>query len=210
MEQFLYACAAVIALTNPLTEVPFFLAATTDYSTAERRNAAFMVSIGVVSILCVSAVGGAFLLDLFGVSFAAFRTAGGLIVLLAGLELFRGSASGLTSVRGGPHKTEDHLWVPLVMPLLAGPAAITAVITLALDERNADPLLGLPVKTLGAVVAASAVVFLILLAASPLSARLGKRAVRVFDRFWGMILLAIGFQMCLGGIHDFFASAPGT
>ena len=203
IDQILYASIALIALTNPLAELPFFFAATDGFSRREMRRASVKVSIGVLVVLAVAAVGGARILALFDVSFAAFRTAGGLVVILASLEMLRGAGFGITGVRRQPGETEDHLWVPLVMPLIAGPASITAVITLALDE--AGLLIGVPVATLVAVLVASLGVLVVLLAASFLSHALSRRAIRIFERFSGLILLAIGCQMCLGGIREFFA-----
>ncbi len=202
IDQILYASAALVALTNPLAELPFFLAATEGVSPAGRRRAAIKVMLGVLIVLGISAVAGSRILDLFDVSFGAFRTAGGLVVILAGLEMLRGSGTGITSVQAGPGEAEDHLWVPLVMPLIAGPAAITATITLALEE-TATPL-GLPVGTLVAILVAAVAVLLILLVASGLSTGLSRRGIRVFERFSGMILVAIGFQMGMSGIREFF------
>ncbi|WP_419938734.1 MarC family protein [Candidatus Palauibacter sp.] len=203
-DQILYGSIALIALTNPLAELPFFFAATDGFSRVELRRAAVKVAVGVLIVLTVAAVAGARILDLFDVSFAAFRTAGGLVVILAALEMLRGAGFGITGVRRDPGETEDHLWVPLVMPLIAGPASITAVITLALDEAGA--LIGIPVATLVAVLVASLGVLAVLLAASFLSHALSRRAVRIFERFSGLILLAIGCQMCLSGIREFFVA----
>ena len=203
IDQILYGSIALIALTNPLAELPFFFAATDGFSRVELRRAAVKVAVGVLIVLTVTAVAGARILDLFGVSFAAFRTAGGLVVILAALEMLRGAGFGITGVRRDPGETEDHLWVPLVMPLIAGPAPITAVITLALDEAGA--FAGIPVATLIAVSVAALCVLAVLLAAGFLSHTLSRRAVRIFERFSGLILLAIGCQMCLSGIREFFA-----
>jgi len=200
IDHILYGSAALIALTNPLAELPFFLTATEGFSPSERRRAALKVTIGVLVVLAISAVGGTRILDLFDVSFGAFRAAGGLVVILAGLEMLRGTGSGITSVTRAAGEAEDHLWVPLVMPLLAGPAAITATITLALDEP------AVPVGTLVAVLISSLAVLPPLLAESTLSKSLNRHATRIFERFSGLILVAIGFQTGLGGIQEFFFS----
>lgn len=201
-DQILYASIALIALTNPLAELPFFFAATDGFSRPQMRRASVKVAFGVLIVLSVAAVGGARILALIDVSFAAFRTAGGLVVILASLEMLRGAGFGITGVHRNPGETEDHLWVPLVMPLIAGPASITAAITLALDEPGV--LIGLPIATLTAVFIASVGVLLVLLAASFLSDALSRRAVRIFERFSGLILLAIACEMVLGGIREFF------
>lgn len=203
LDQILYASAALVALTNPLAEMSFFMGATNGFTPRRRHRAAIKVAIGVAIVLGVSAVAGSRILDLFDVSFAAFRAAGGLVIILAGLEMLRGTGSGLTSVRDHPGEAEDHLWVPLVMPLLAGPASITATITLSLEETAGE--LAVPVGTLVAIMVASIAVLIMLYAAATLSSALSRRAVRIFERFSGLILIAIGFQMGLSGIQEFFA-----
>lgn len=205
IDQLLYASAALVALTNPLAELPFFLTATEGFSPPDRRRAALKVTIGVIVVLAVSALAGTRILDLFDVSFGAFRTAGGLVIIFAGLEMLRGNGSGLTSVSSDPGEMEDHLWVPLVMPLLAGPASITATITLSLEETSGPALV--PMGTLLAILVAAIAVLLILLAASTLSSALSRRGIRIFERFSGLILIAIGFQMGLSGIQEFFFPA---
>lgn len=205
IDQVFYASVALIALTNPLAELPFFLAATNEFTPKRRRQAALKVTIGVLIVLGVSAVAGSRILDLFGVSFAAFRAAGGLVIILAGLEMLRGTGSGLTSVRDAPGDEEDHLWVPLVMPLIAGPASITATITLSLEETAGT--LVVPIGTLIAIIVAGVGVLLILLAAATLSHTLSRRAVRIFERFSGLILIAVGFQMGMSGVQQFFVPA---
>ena len=60
--------------------------------------------------------------------------------------------------------------------------------------------------TLVAILVASVAVLLILLAAATLSSALSRRAIRIFERFSGLILVAIGFQMGLSGVQQFFAA----
>ncbi|NNM27568.1 MAG: MarC family protein [Phycisphaerales bacterium] len=205
MDHILYGSAALVALTNPLAEMPFFMTATDGLTAYRRRIAAMKVAIGVAVVLAIAAIGGSRILDLFDVSFAAFRAAGGLVIILAGLEMLRGTGSGLTSVSRTADE-EDHLWVPLVMPLLAGPASITATITLALEETTGAGIV--PTGTLVAVLIAAGAVLLILLATATLTSVLSRRAIRIFERFSGMILVAIGFQMGMSGIQQFFLGGP--
>lgn len=203
IDQVLYGSAALIALTNPLAELPFFMAATEGLTGYQRRIAAVKVAIGVAIVLGVAAIAGSRILDLIDVSFAAFRAAGGLVIILAGLEMLRGTGSGLTSVSTRPGEVEDHLWVPLVMPLLAGPASITAAITLSLEETTGAAVV--PVGTLIAVAAAALSVMLMLLATATLTSIFSRRAIRIFERFSGLLLIAVGFQMGLSGIQQFIA-----
>jgi multiple antibiotic resistance protein len=202
----LYSSAALIALMVPLLELPIFIAITRGFSAEQSRRAAAKVAIGAAMVLLVAAVAGTRILGVFGVSLAAFRAAGGLVLILVGLQMLQGKISPVLADHGSPQPDpEDQLWVPLVMPLIAGPAAITTVITLSIRE---EAVAGIPVGTLIAVGVATLVVYLMLLFAVPLSAVIRPRIARVFERFFGLVLVAIGFQMGLAGVREFFLTGP--
>ncbi len=167
-------------------------------------RAALKVSLGSLVILALATFAGTEILEFFGVSLPAFRAAGGLVLIIIGLEMLRGESSAVLSDRDKHSDAEDHLWVPLVMPLIAGPGAITTVITLSIREQVtfSRPPLG----TLAAVGVATSVVFLMLLLARPIARTVSPRSARVFERFFGLILVAIGFQLGLSGIQLFFQS----
>lgn len=202
LEHILYSSATLIALTAPLVELPIFLTIMEGRSPAELRRAAFKVAVGAFVILCGSALAGTWVLRLFGVSLPAFRTAGGIVLVVIGLGMLRGESSPLLADRARAAEPEDQLWVPLVMPLTAGPAAITTAITLSI--RDGERLLGLPIATLISIGISSLVVLTMLMSAVALGRSMTARAARIFERFFGLVLLAIGCQMGLTGVHQFF------
>lgn len=201
-EHVLYSAITLIALTAPLGELALFLSVMQSRSPREIRRAAVKVAVGAYVVLVVTLLAGTRVLDVFGVSFPAFRAAGGLVLAVIGLQMLQGHTSPFLS---DPHMRtdpEDHLWVPLVMPLIAGPASMITVISLAARETAGSATFAL--GTLIAVTAATAVVFLLLLFAVPLQKAVRPRVARLFERFFGLILVAIGFQMGLTGIREFF------
>lgn len=202
MEHFLYSTAALLALTSPVAELPIFLSVTARQTHKQRRRSAVKVAVGALIVLGISTMVGTQILGFVGVSLAAFRSAGGLVVIIVGLEMLHGGSAILKDSDGEGHP-DDALWVPLVMPLIAGPAAITAVITLAIREVQDRPGY-VPVVTLLAVTLSASAVLLILLFAVPLSKLIRLRAARIVERFFGLILVAIGFQMGFSGIQEFF------
>jgi multiple antibiotic resistance protein len=202
MKHILYSTAALLALTAPLAELPIFLAVTAGQTSGQRRRSALKVAGGALMVLGISTMAGAQLLAFVGVSLAAFKSAGGLVVIIVGLEMLHGGSAILKDVDGEVH-ADDALWVPLVMPLIAGPAAITAVITLSIREVQRGSGV-IPVGTLLAVTLSAFAVLLTLLFAMPLSKLVGVRAARIVERFFGLILVAIGFQMGFSGIQEFF------
>lgn len=134
-------------------------------------------------------------------SLPAFRAAGGLVLVVIGLEMLKGLSSAVVTDARLDADPQDRLWMPLVMPLIAGPAAITTAITLSIRERDQASLI--PLSTLLAIAAATLVVLAILLGARTLSRVVSGRAARLFERFLGLILVAVGFQMGLTGIYGF-------
>ncbi len=202
IESILYATAPLVALTNPLAELPVFLAIVERRSLRGKRKAALTVALGVLLVLLVSALAGLRILDLFGISLPAFRAAGGLLLVVMGLEMVQGRETALHREFKTTEDPEDQLWVPLVMPMLAGPGAIVTVVSLTLRE-TADARL--PIATVIAIVISALVVLICLLFAAEIAARFSRRARRIMIRFFGLVLVAIGFQMGFTGAAEFFA-----
>jgi multiple antibiotic resistance protein len=204
LEHFLYAFVTLTALMAPVAELPVFLGIVAGQSPREVRASALRVAAGALAILVVAAMAGHLILNVFGVSLAAFRAAGGTVLILVGLEMLKGSPSAVTTDHGSAADPGDRLWMPMVMPLTAGPAAITTAITLAIRERESASFL--PTGTLLAVAAATLVVLVLLLASGVISRVLSSRSARLFERFLGLILVAVGFQMGMTGALEFFVA----
>jgi multiple antibiotic resistance protein len=193
--------AAVLAIANPVGSAPLFLLFVDGLSRAEKRRAASLASSAVLAILAVSALAGRKVLALFGLQIASFQAAGGLVIALMGLEMLRGEPTRLHSEAPGDEDPRDRILVPFAMPLVAGPGAITTVITLAVTE-SAGPL---PLEALVASGVTALVLWVMLLLVIAQERLITARVRRLFTRFMGLILLAIGFQLGLQGVKSFFA-----
>ncbi|NNM35287.1 MAG: MarC family protein [Gemmatimonadetes bacterium] len=201
LQELLYALAPLVALTNPVAEIPIFLAIVAGQSTRSQRAAAAETAFGVWLVLTAAVLLGRPLLASMGISLAAFRAAGGLLLALMGLEMTRGEEPALQSAATGQDEAKDRLWIPLVMPLLAGPGAIVTAISLSFRE-SADR--SVPVATLIAVALSAVVVLMVLLSGPFLLQRSSLRTRRILTRFSGLVLVAIGFQMGFTSIAEFF------
>lgn len=202
LEHILYSSAALIALTAPLAELPIFLSIVEGRSAAEVRVAAFKVSFGALIILGCAAIGGAKALLLIGVSMSAFRAAAGFVLVVIGMQMLHGNVLPDISHSVDATGRDDQLWVPFLMPLTAGPAPIGAAITLSFREDA--HLMGVPTGTLIAISTAALVILLILMLAVPIQRVMRPQAARIAERFFGVLIVAIGFQMGLTGVRDFF------
>ena len=207
-DQFIYAFGTMTALILPLSELPIFLDIMSGRSGRELSRGALTVAGGAFVILAVSTVAGQEILDIFGVDFPAFRAAGGLVLVVVGLEMLKGQSSAVTLDARAGEEPKDRLWMPLIMPLIAGPAAITAAVSLAIrEEADVGPF---PAATLMAVGASCLLVYITLLASRLISGWISTRSARLAERFLGLILVAVGFQMGMTGIAEFFGLGSGA
>ncbi|MBX3026872.1 MarC family protein [bacterium] len=195
----LQALVALIAIANPLAAVPVFLSLVPGGDAPAARQAATRVALAVFAILIGAVVGGRIVLEMFGISFAAFRVGGGLVVTLAGLDMLR-SGHGAGANETVPARAAEHLIVPVAMPLIAGPGTIITAMTMT--ARAADA--GRPVLMIAAVAVVAAFVWVVLALSSWVQPRLGERGQAIVARFMGLVLVAIGAQLVLTGIADFF------
>jgi len=194
----LQAVIALIAIANPLAAVPAFLALVPARDPLAVRRAATRVALAVFAILLGAVLGGTLVLEMFGISFAAFRAGGGLVVMLTGLDMLRGE-SGEASEEP-PAGAAVHLIVPVAMPLIAGPGTIITAMTMAARAASASR----PSALLLAASAVAGFVWLVLALSGWLQQHIGHRGQAIVARFMGLVLVAIGAQLVLGGIADFF------
>lgn len=207
LQTVLFAAVPLIAMVNPVAEVPLFLTLAGDRSSRERHRAALTVGLGVWFVLTVAAVAGLQLLGLLGIEVAAFRAAGGLLLVVMGLEMLQGREPEAHGAERGSDDAADALWIPLVMPLLAGPGAIVTTVTLAVREVYFVWLI--PVATIVAVTVTALFVYVVFILAGFVAAHLHGRGARILTRFSGLVLVAIGFQMGFTGIAEFFSLGSG-
>jgi len=197
VDQLVRAIIAVLAISNPVGAVPLFLSLTETRDAGDRRQAALRASIAVFVILTLAAFGGRIVLATFGISIPAFRAAGGLVILLMGLEMLRGSPTRVQ--HEGTADADDAIVVPLAMPLIAGPGAITTVITLTTQSPGWRG----QVQAFVAVAVTTAVLFVTLLSSNWIGERITARGQRIFLRFMGLILVSIGAELLLTGVRTF-------
>ena len=203
LNDYIQAIIAVFVITDPIGRPIFFAMLTQGMSAAERRKAAIKVIVAVAVILGGAALVGKMLLDAIGIHLGAFGLTGGLIVAFMGLEMMSmgepSKAQGGQASRDTPNP-EDHLLVPFTMPFIAGPGAITIVITLSTQTGNTDSVV-MALAAVGVAVLAMCFTFLFL---TDYLVKIPDRAMNVITKFGGLIIATIGVQLALDGIRNFF------
>ncbi len=203
MQQHLQAIVTVLSLVNPLICGAMFAQIEAGATSATRLADATKAAVAVLVILVVAALVGARVLQVFGVSLEAFSIAGGGVLTWIGFSMLRGG-SPQAQAPSKDGAAEKRSLTPLIL-FAASPGTITGVITLAVAHAK----LALPVTALVAVVVAAVVTWIVMV----LVARGGSRASGGFlhdtaTRFMGLIVVAMGVQFALTGLHDFFTAHP--
>lgn len=191
---------SVLFIVDPIAVIPSYLVVTRGESAAQRAHTARRACIAAALILVAFAVGGTRIFELFGITLAAFRIAGGLILWLVAMDMLHAQRSTQESgpeIREGESK-EDTALTPLAMPMLAGPGAISTVMVLAAQARSVPQKL---------VVHASIVItaflsWVALRLGERLVDRLGQTGIRVMTRIMGLLLAAIAVQFVISGAQE--------
>lgn len=197
------ALSAVFVVVDPLAAVPFFLAMTAGESPERKRETARRAALTAGLVLAGFALVGAVVFQLVGVTLAAFKIAGGSLLLLTATDMLRTKLPTTRITEGeiaeGTAK-EDIAVVPLAMPLLAGPGSMATVVVLMGRARAEHAYLTIAVLLSIAVTALLA--YLILAGASRIDRVLGRTGLNILERVAGLLLAAIAIQFVLDGIGE--------
>ncbi|MHA6299563.1 MarC family protein [Devosia sp. CAU 1758] len=201
MNTFLVAFVTLFATVGVADIAFIFAALTKDNTPSERRTFATRGVLVAVGILLFFAVLGNAILDLFGITIPALRTAGGILLLLIAIDMVFARHSGGTGTTDEEEvearQSHDISVFPLAMPLMAGPGAISAVILLTTGAQS-DLEFWL---VLAAIVVILALCWLTLLIAIPIQRLLGLTGLSVVSRIVGILLAALAVQFIFDGIR---------
>ncbi len=194
----------LFAIVDPVGVIPLFLLATQGFTNAQRNRAAWIASLTVWLVLSIFTFAGEHILSFFNIRIEAFSVAGGLLLLLLAMSMLRAHVSPLKQTPDEAMEAEEKEAVgvvPLGIPLLAGPGALTHVILAAgaaPGELAHQATLLIPVT----LVAFS--VWISFRAAPAIARRLGKTGIHVVTRLMGLIIAAISIEMLARGLVGLF------
>lgn len=202
-ETIVVAFTTFFAVIGPIDVAVVFAALTTQNSPKEKRRIAFRgVLVGSVILLLFAFVGNP-LLQYMGISLAALRTAGGILLLLVAIDMVFARSSGSTSTTDEEEQEaqekDDISVFPLATPLIAGPGAIGAVILLMANAAGEPVEIGI---TVGVLLGMMILVYLLLLIATQVERVLGITGLQVISRVFGILLAALSVQFIFDGIQQ--------
>ena len=200
---------ALFALIDPIGCIPVFAAATRGANVNGRRLVSLYITLFMLGFLAFFYFTGLSLLQFFGISLPAFRIAGGILLLLLGLDMTRNDMAEQfadktleieSDARRYAKERFERLVVPFAMPLLIGPAAISAVIIYA-GEAKPFGVAG-TAAGLAAIVGVSIVTFIAFLLTPLISRVFGRIGMTIVVRVSGLILCAMAVQFIIIGLND--------
>lgn len=202
LEFALLALTSVLFLVDPFALIPMFLAVTANSPKEERRAVARRSAITCAIVLCSFALAGSLIFKMFGITLPAFKIAGGIILMGIGLDMLQAKQSGTKATaeeqQEGAEKSDASI-IPLGMPMLAGPGAISTVMVLVGESHSIWQHVIIYVTIL----LTAFVSYLILAGADGVRKYLGETGIRILMRLMGLLLVALAVQFIANGLTDF-------
>lgn len=199
---YLRFAVTLTAVVDPFLAVPFFLHFTSGQRGGERLRLARLVAITVFVVLALAVFIGEALLELIGASLPAFRVGGGLVLLLMALAMLNAQAGGVRQSQAEARELESGELsgvVPLAIPLLAGPGAISTAIIAVEGGSLAHQL-----AIVGCIAVVCVVSWTVLRAASAIARGMGTTGLNIATRILGLLLAAMAVQTMATGLKQLF------
>lgn len=200
---FLQFFLGLVAAVNPIGIMPVFVSLTSHMTVEEKNKTAATANIAVAVILITALLGGQVLLDMFSISLDSFRVAGGLLLLSIAFSMMSGK---LGEDKQNKQEKSEHISreqigiVPIAMPLMAGPGAISSTIVYGSRYPGMFDTLGIALT-----IAAFSVSSWLLFRSAPYIVRiLGQTGINVITRIMGLILGALGIEFIANGLRSLF------
>ena len=189
----------LIVIIDPLLNLPTFISLTESLSPEDIQRCIRRASLTVGIVLSISVLLGQQILDLLAISLPSFRIAGGILLMSMALSMMHARISSTQTSEEESNEAmnkEDISVVPLGIPLLAGPGAISTVII------DAHHNLYLTLLILVEIWLVAALVYFILQSAQPIRQALGTVGIMIATRLMGLMVAAMAIEFMVGGLRD--------
>jgi multiple antibiotic resistance protein len=192
---------ALIAIVDPIGCLPLFLSLTGQHKKINKKNVVKMTAITVFIILVTSLFLGDKILNMFGITMPSFQICGGILLLIMAISMMLGKHQIIESGQNGKSDKELIAFVPLSIPLLAGPGAMSNMIIAAHQAPNFinQSFLVLPC------LAVSLLIWLTLSFAENISKVIGVIGTKIITRVMGLLLGSMAIEFITRGVLDIIA-----
>ena len=207
----LLALSSIIIIVNPLGATLIYVSLTTSLDRAQKDVIAKDSCRFALIVLLIVAVLGAWILQLFGITLEAFRIAGGILLFGIGMEMVyaKTSRTKLTATEKYESRdTDDIAIMPIAIPMIAGPGAITTTLVM-MNEAQALTPVAIPVVIIS-IILSIAITYVMMKNSDYIMTKVGQREYRAINRLMGMLLIAIAVQFIINGMKIAFPLLGGV
>ena len=198
---YLKIFVAMVVIVNPLGIVPIFVTMTISHSDLERKRIARIAAQTVAVVLLISSLLGERLLEMFGISIASFKVGGAILIMLNAMAMMQAAPA---RDKQTPEEAEEAVAkasiavVPLGIPLLAGPGAMSTIVIYASEKKSLWHL----GAVLLVVLSLAAVVWIALRIATKVGRYMSTTTLNVATRIMGLLLAALAVEIFASGIQE--------
>jgi multiple antibiotic resistance protein len=197
----------VMSIFSPFVAIPIFISLTSGNTLEEKKETAKTASIAACIVGLVSIWIGQYVLMIFGISISSFKIAGGILLLLMSINMLnaktpkaKNTKSELKEAKKKSVNVKEIAVVPLAIPLIAGPGAISTII---IFSQKSEDFIHLFIMSL-IIVAISSYIYLTLKMSNHISKRLGITGLNIISRVMGLLLASISVEFIISGLQTVF------
>jgi multiple antibiotic resistance protein len=190
---------SLLTILTPFSVLPVYVSLTAGMPDAARKRALLKTLGTVLATLLFFQWTGMYLFRILGVELPSFQIAGGLIIASMAWSMLHANPSRIQTTRTEDEESlekEDFSVVPLAIPMLSGPGAITTVILLSQQQQGIEGDVALS----AVILLATLILYPVFRLAHPIFRRLGVTGTRILTRIMGMLLLAIAIEFVVQGV----------
>jgi multiple antibiotic resistance protein len=199
--QYVKIFVAMVVIVNPLGLIPVFVTMTVSNSDRERKRIARIAAQTVAVVLIISTLLGERVLEVFGISIASFKVGGAILIMINAIAMMQAAPP---REKQTPEEAEEAVVkasiavVPLGIPLLAGPGAMSTIVIYA-SEKKTLMHLGFVILV---VIALALVTWLALRIATRVGRYMSVTTLNVATRIMGLLLAALAVEIFASGIQE--------
>jgi multiple antibiotic resistance protein len=198
-QEYVKILVALLVIVDPLAAIPSFIIMAGHFADKDRANIARTASIAVAIVLVVATLVGDSVLAFFGISISSFKVAGAILIFLmaiAMLQVKQVRDKQTDEEEAEAHDKDSIAVVPIAIPLLAGPGAISTTIIYATESADWKHRMII----VGCCLLVGVACWVGLRAAMPVSKLLGKTGINIAVRLMGLILMAVAVEIFVTGL----------
>lgn len=203
LDEYIRLLAGLLSVVDPIGAIPLFISLTEQRSSAERRRIACVCALSVGTALTFAHTAGNAWLAFFGIGIPSFQIAGGIVILLMGVSMVKAShdrSRNTPEERAESVDKDSIAVVPMAIPLLSGPGAISTVIV----NHNLNPSWNYDVLAIFVIASVALIVLICLSMAEKIAHLLGRTGMNVITRVFGLIILSIAVEFITKGLGAVF------